>query len=180
MNPSIYEIKQVDLGRLFIMPCPDGDSLQADLSYYRTLGIRKVVSLLEVREAENCGVAQEEQLCQTLGLEFMQYPIRDRRAPTDQRSFKKIVTQLYSELRSGKNIAIHCYAGIGRTGVLSACLLIKDGMTPQEAVELLSQKRGCDMPQTQEQYDFLIDYEPNTGSDSDTSKCGGFWRRLFA
>lgn len=178
MNPTIYEVTQIGAGRLFIMPCPDADHLKDDLIYFRTRGVRAVASLLETREAESCGLEHEAALCKQVGLSFTHFPIRDRRVPTDEKAFQALVNQLYHSLYEGENLAIHCYAGIGRTGVLAACLMIKDGMTPQDAVDLLSEVRGHNMPQTQEQYDFLMDYQPD--AEAKAPRPPGFWRRLFA
>ncbi|AWF81293.1 hypothetical protein BTJ40_10945 [Microbulbifer sp. A4B17] len=57
------------------------------------------------------------------------------------------------------DIAIHCRAGIGRKGITASCLLIKDNMSSQEAIDMVSATRGIPIPDTQEQYDFICDYE---------------------
>ncbi len=160
MNPSIYEVKQIGSGYLYVMPCPRAEMLAEDLQYFQQMNIRKIVSLLENGEAAARGLTFEEHLCQQLGMEFTQYPIPDQHTPKKIRTFHTLVEQLYAELLSGKNISIHCFAGIGRTGVLAGSLLIRDGMPALDAIDLLSRIRGRDMPQTQEQYEFLthLDY----------------------
>ena len=56
---------------------------------------------------------------------------------------------------SGKNLAIHCYAGIGRTGLIAASILIKMGMQVDEALIKLSQTRGLRVPETIQQITWL-------------------------
>ncbi len=46
---------------------------------------------------------------------------------------------------------IHCRAGIGRSGMLAACVLVKAGLDPEAALQRVSEARGCPVPDTEEQ-----------------------------
>lgn len=50
-------------------------------------------------------------------------------------------------------IAIHCKGGKGRTGMVIACLLLKQGIkdSPSEALTLFAQKRTCRKESDEEQ-----------------------------
>ena len=37
-------------------------------------------------------------------------------------------------LRIGERVAIHCYAGLGRTGMIAARILVELGVTPSDAI----------------------------------------------
>ena len=63
-------------------------------------------------------------------------------------------------LSDGKNILVHCRQGIGRTGLVAACLLVKNGMSPGAAVDLVSAARGLPVPETTEQRDWIERYAP--------------------
>jgi len=63
--------------------------------------------------------------------------------------------------KTGKNIAIHCRAGIGRTGLSASCLLICDGYSAEAAMDMVSAARGVQIPDTEEQFDFICDFMPN-------------------
>lgn len=181
MEPQIYEVKSIGQGTLYIMPCPKADQLGDGLARLSQMGINKVVSLLEREEAVHLGAAMEGQLCEKLGMGFEQFPIRDRRTPKKPLQFRQLVDRLHNELNDGSNIAIHCYAGIGRTGLLAGALLLTDGMTLNNAVELMSDVRGHNMPQTQDQYEYLLDYASGEEALEPEPAVSGNWlRRLFS
>lgn len=183
MNPSIFKLKQIGNGNLYIMPCPRANVLAEDLTYYLSLGIDTIVCLLEKPEMIARGLALEERLCRELNLRFEHFPIPDRAIPNNLAAFRLLVDKLELELRQGQNLAIHCYAGIGRTGILAGNLLIRDGMSPQEAIELMSEVRGKNMPQTQVQYEFLVENEEQHAlidHDSTSLPARPWWQRLIS
>ena len=55
---------------------------------------------------------------------------------------------MFNSIIARKNIAIHCYAGIGRTGLIAASILIKQGMDVDTALIKLSKTRGLRVPET--------------------------------
>lgn len=183
MNPSIFKLKQIGMGDLYIMPCPRSQVLAEDLAYYMDLGINTIVCLLEKPEMIARGLALEERLCRELDIRFEHFAIPDRDIPSNLPAFRQLVNKLDNELRQGRHLAIHCYAGIGRTGVLAGSLLIQDGMHPQAAIELMSQVRGKNMPQTQTQYEFLVDNDEQhalVDHDSMNTPARPWWQRLIS
>jgi len=183
MNPSIFKLKQIGPGTLYIMPCPRASVLAEDMSFYMDLGINTVVCLLEKAEMIARGLALEERLCHELDLRFEHFPIPDRAIPSNLAAFRGLVDKLDLELKQGRNIAIHCYAGIGRTGILAGSLLIRNGIQPQEAIELMSETRGKNMPQTQVQYEFLVDNDEQHAlidHDSTSAPTRPWWQRLIS
>jgi len=59
------------------------------------------------------------------------------------------------EICAGKHVAIHCRAGIGRTGIIAGAVLLKTGKTAKEAFALISDARGVRVPDTEEQEKWL-------------------------
>jgi len=57
----------------------------------------------------------------------------------------------YNEAAGGLNTVIHCRAGIGRTGIVAAGVLLHCGFEPMKAFEHISRKRGASVLDTQEQ-----------------------------
>lgn len=159
MDVEIYPVKLIGQGHLYVMPCPQAPQLERDLNQLRDLGIHKIVSLLEVSEAERLGVVDESVMCERLGISFRQFPIRDHKTPVDPVKFRQLIDELEQELRAGQHIVVHCFAGIGRTGLVAGALLINDGLSMAAATDLLSDIRGSVVPQTHAQSNYLIDYE---------------------
>jgi protein-tyrosine phosphatase len=62
------------------------------------------------------------------------------------------------DLSRGKKVLIHCRQGIGRSGMIAACLLIDSGVPVEEALQTLSSKRGLPVPETEEQRRWLERY----------------------
>jgi protein tyrosine/serine phosphatase len=58
---------------------------------------------------------------------------------------------LDAELSHGENAVVHCRQGVGRSGLIAACLLISKGRSPGAALTELSQTRGLNIPETREQ-----------------------------
>ena len=177
MKPEIFEIRKVGAGLLSVMPCPRATHLEQDLNVLVQRRVDRVVSLLETEEAAHLGLAEEAAACKKLGMAFTSFPVRDMHPPANLRRFRQLSTQLHEELQQGKNIVIHCYAGIGRTGVLSGSILIRSGMSPRDAIELMSTIRGRNMPQTQEQYDFLLAEAEAPAAEPAAGRFSWLWKR---
>lgn len=45
------------------------------------------------------------------------------------------VAAIEQALAEGQRVAVHCAAGLGRTGTLLACYLVRQGVTPDAAIE---------------------------------------------
>ncbi|TXH79412.1 MAG: hypothetical protein E6Q85_00115 [Thiothrix sp.] len=183
MNPTVFHLQQIGAGNLYIMPCPRPHALAEDMTFYMDLGVHTIICLLEKTEMIVRGLALEAYLCDQLNLEFKHFPIVDRSIPNDLEHFHRFIESLYAELQQGRNLAIHCYAGIGRTGVVAGSLLIRDGCTPQDAIELMTRVRGYEMPQTPSQYNFLLKQPTRIVRNSlhtCTSTERPWWQRLIS
>ncbi|MFA0813789.1 protein-tyrosine phosphatase family protein [Microbulbifer epialgicus] len=140
------------------MPKPLADWLEYDVRHFVSLDVNVVVSLLEVPEEYELGLSAEEEVLAKHGINFIRHGVRDRGLPEPKMS-DLLIDQLYRLLVSGENIAVHCRAGIGRTGMVASCLLVKDRLSSQTAIDKVTAARGVSVPDTQEQYDFICDYE---------------------
>jgi hypothetical protein len=59
----------------------------------------------------------------------------------DLRSLFDVVRFAHNEWKSGKRILIRCQAGLNRSGLVTALVLVRDGYIPQEAIELIRERR---------------------------------------
>lgn len=154
-----YRVATVGKGTIYAMPCPVKGQLESVLGKLRAQGVSRIVSLLEPVEADKLGAGQEAELCQQVGLSYQNYPIKDFATAENQSKFVGFIDELYQLLLAGENIVVHCYAGIGRTGLTIGSILIRHGVPAKDAMDLMSEARGRNMPQTQEQYEYLLEFE---------------------
>ncbi|MBC9879300.1 tyrosine protein phosphatase [Bradyrhizobium sp. INPA01-394B] len=104
---------------------------------WKNSGVDVVVSLLEQEEVSELGLKREAELCRSRGIDFISFPIPDRGLPESRREASKIAQSLAAGLRDGRSAAIHCRAGIGRSSVIAACVLICSGIEAEEALALI-------------------------------------------
>jgi hypothetical protein len=53
-----------------------------------------------------------------------------------------IADWVYEEWKSGKKVLVRCQAGWNRSGLVTALALIKNGYTPQDAIDLIRARRS--------------------------------------
>jgi protein-tyrosine phosphatase len=135
-----------------------GDWLEDEMEAWRRAGIDTVFSLLTSEEEQDLDLKREAQEAKTHGMKFGSLPIPDRQVPTSESELSEALDRLDADLSAGKNVVVHCRQGIGRTGLVAACLLVKKGLTPGAAVDMLSAARGTMVPETDEQRHWIDQY----------------------
>jgi len=151
---EIYRVGVVPVGQLFIMPRPRAEVLQQDVQHYQSLGVDALLSLLEEAEAAELGLSAEAQTCGVAGLEFLTFPIADYSVP-QRGAFLTLVNDVAARLRAGQAVAVHCRAGIGRSGMVVCSVLGALGV--KDAIAEVSRARGIAVPDTAEQRTFIQD-----------------------
>jgi protein-tyrosine phosphatase len=129
-----------------------------ELASLKSRGVSDVVSLLTPSEEVELGLQSESQFCADLGLRFHRHPVPDRGIPP-QPGFDCFIASLMSHLTQEGFIAVHCRAGIGRSTVAAAALLRGLGISARDAIALISQARGFDVPDTEEQQAFILNLD---------------------
>lgn len=157
MASDLYWIDSDGPWRLAIMARPRaGDWLDDELAHWERSGVTTVVSLLEREEVQDLGLEVEPDICARRGIEFLTFPIEDRGVPEDRVAMKAFVRGLAS--RDGA-IAIHCRAGIGRSSLIAAAIMIARGMVPARALETIQAARGLPVPDTDAQRNWILGFE---------------------
>jgi protein-tyrosine phosphatase len=151
MIPDLFWIAGPWSGRLAIATRPRGDDWLADeVSGWRRAGIHVIVSLLESDEAGLLGLSEESKVAEAHGIRFISFPIPDRGVPASEPAAFSLIASVASALEEGKNIAVHCRQGIGRSGLIAASVLTS-GVSPEDAIKAVSSARGLAVPETSEQ-----------------------------
>jgi len=157
MKPDTYKIETIGRGFLAVMAKPvSGDWIEDEFIGIANAGITKMVSLLERHEEYEVGLQLEKELTQRNGMKFVSYPIHDRGLPSSVNDFSQFTHNLYHQIVGGSNTVIHCRAGIGRTGLVAAGVLLHSGLKAEEAFEKISAKRRVQVPDTEEQRNWII------------------------
>jgi protein-tyrosine phosphatase len=143
---------QTDKAKSAIVPRPRGSGwLDADIASLRADGIDVLVSGLSAEETDELLLADEAESCRQRGIEVISFPIIDRGLPTSREAFAALIEKLSERVDQGKSVGAHCRAGIGRSSVIIASLLIRRGLTADAAFDLISSARGFPVPDTPEQ-----------------------------
>lgn len=154
----LYWINQFASGNLAIMPAPRLDEqLEATIMAWKDEGADIVVSLLEPLEVPNL-IDAERALCEEFGVEFVSFPIRDKTVPDMSGPFAGIARQLADRIAAGASVAVHCRAGIGRSTVLAACILILLGVDGDVALDMIATARGVEVPETEAQRQWVLGF----------------------
>lgn len=124
-------------GKIYRSPLPGGsfDYGLTTIEEMQAVKISKVVVLVEEFEWWQRAKCDLPALYHARGIELFHYPVEDFNIPDDLESYFVAVQRVIEWAKSGENIAIHCFAGIGRTGTfLTAMTVDIFGWNPLEAV----------------------------------------------
>ena len=146
----------VKKGRLAGTPKPGIlTDVDYDMSALKRVGVTHLVNLMETRFSKK--------LLDKYQINGIHFPIKDMGVPSlhDAKAFCQHMESLMAE---GEVLALHCKAGLGRTGTMLAAILIWEGKTALEALE----KVRCIEPrwvQSEEQVEFLSDFAKDVEAD---------------
>jgi protein-tyrosine phosphatase len=156
LEPKLYWISNSSPGRLAISARPrGGDWLEDEIEGWRKQGIDVVVSLLTPSENEELDLKDEASFSKAKDIRFLSFPIEDRGVPPSSAKVEQLVAQLGSEIQQGRNVAVHCRQGIGRSSLISGALLISAGEDLEQVLKGIRKARGLDVPETPEQRKWL-------------------------
>ena len=109
------------------MPQPGGRApLELDLSFLSEQGVGLIVSANQ--EGIDAGAAA------AWGIDHVSLPVPDFEAPS-QEQMHEFVLLTGGRLDAGERVAVHCTAGLGRTGTYLAVWFVSEGMSADEAID---------------------------------------------
>jgi len=157
MLAEIFWVTTIGSARLATMPKPrGGDWLEDEIRSLREQGVDVLVSTLTDEEIVEVALADEPLYCMNNLIEFLRFPIPDHTAPPLDGKLSEFITGLSARIAAGKNIAIHCRAGLGRSTTIAACLMVSAEIDPLRACDLISAARGYTVPETEEQRNLVM------------------------
>ncbi len=111
-------------------------NLRRDLVACQEWGASGIVTFNQFEELEGLGVGDLGHHFMEAGFWWRQLPIIDMGVPDQE--FEEIWAvegkQIKASLVAGERVILHCLAGLGRTGMIAARLLVDMGMSPELAI----------------------------------------------
>ncbi|RYE30242.1 MAG: protein tyrosine phosphatase [Hyphomicrobiales bacterium] len=130
-------------------------ALRKDVSHLAQMGATGLLSLVEAKEFPE-GFADA---IRGVGLEWVHLPIPDFGVPDARFMDRWRALDLAHRLREGESWAIHCRAGLGRTGTVAALLLVENGARAADAIARIRREHDARAVETTAQAEFLIAQE---------------------
>ena len=153
-------------GKIGMCACPGGrrvrqpdyqpvEDLNQDLTSLKNLGANGLVSLIEESELQFLGLDILPIQVREHDLWWKHLPIKDMDTPSRlfEQRWPAESLALHESLQRGESLVMHCWAGLGRTGMMTARLLVEFGLDPRAAVLRVRDVRpGAIQTRKQEKY----------------------------
>ncbi|MFY1699830.1 protein-tyrosine phosphatase family protein [Solwaraspora sp. WMMA2101] len=149
--PTLFPIPAPAPARLSIVARPrGGDGLDDELRAVRAADVDILVCLLTLAERDELALTDEAAAATRAGLEFHAWAIADFGVP-DHQAIRPLLDLLATALRTGRHVAVHCRAGVGRSSLIAAALLTRLGIDTEQAWNVIARARGVPVPETAQQ-----------------------------
>jgi ADP-ribosyl-[dinitrogen reductase] hydrolase len=111
------------------------------INRFLEVGVRHFIDLTELGELVPYeAILSEESRAASITATYQRFPIRDVSVPRDAAHLGEILLTIDRRIREGGAVFVHCWGGVGRTGLVIACWLQEHGRTPEDALAELSRK----------------------------------------
>ena len=134
-------------------------------------GIDHFIDLTEPGElAPYAEIAEKEARPLGLAVGYERHPIVDQCVPRSPEQMARILDAIDAAMRDGKTVYVHCWGGVGRTGTVVGCWLVRHGHTGDAALcQIAEWWQGVEKvyrqpisPETSEQHEYVRDWtEPS-------------------
>lgn len=128
-----------------------------DLAAMRAMGVLRLILLVEDRELAAWGDPDIVEIGARAGVDVRRHPMADGSPPASLAAMDRILDQV-DETRASGDVVVACMGGVGRTGTVAACALVRAGSSAVEAIDAIRQLRHPTAVETEAQERFVRRY----------------------
>jgi protein tyrosine/serine phosphatase len=161
----------------------DSENTRRRMDAFLEAGVNTFIDLTQPNELmpyEN--ILKEQAEIYGVNASYHRFPIRDYSVPSSE-TMTAILNTIDKSINGGGCVYVHCWGGVGRTGMAVGCYLIRHGKPNEEAVAQVDQLyktrpaniRHPRSPETDEQIEFVRNWwdDPDTLNRNAKSFCEG-------
>jgi hypothetical protein len=152
----------VAAGRLLAGDFPGATARSDAVRRLRRLRWCGVTELIDLTLEHECRRAHYLELLED-GVRHRRFAIEDCSVPAPAR-MDEILAAIDGSISAGRVVYLHCAGGIGRTGTVVGCWLVRHGMSGAEAIDHIAERRidtpnqWLRSPATEEQREFVLSW----------------------
>ena len=125
-------------------------------------------------------IAQEQAHAEGIQVRWEPHPVVDMSVPRSAGEMTAILDAIDDALERGGTVYVHCWGGIGRTGTVVGCWLVRHGLTGDGALDQIAERwkhmeksrRHPRSPQTHQQRDYVRRWVEQVRSVAAVSQIG--------
>ncbi|WP_342363067.1 dual specificity protein phosphatase family protein [Terrarubrum flagellatum] len=128
-------------------------AIEAGTAALSAAGATAMITLVETAMLDAFGVPDLGAVAARAGLAWLHLPIADFSTPDTAflARWREEGRGIHARLDRGEAIAIHCRAGLGRTGTVAAMILVERSLQPREAIAAVREARPGTIETTEQQ-----------------------------
>jgi len=131
--------------KIILTPCPGTKEvdLTTSLKELKKSGAQAVLTFMTQAELEKNSLSGIGQSIKAQGMSWFHLPIEDDEAPESPffDAWQTAGPAIHRLIEQGKTIAVHCKGGSGRTGLVSAQILLERGESIEPVMKRIKQLR---------------------------------------
>jgi protein-tyrosine phosphatase len=101
-----------------------------------------------------------------IDIHYKRFTITDHDIPAPE-TMRAVLDEIDSALAAGRKVYLHCWGGIGRTGTVVGCYLIRHGHSGRDALKQMAEwwkdvpksRIWLHTPETTQQMDFILNWK---------------------
>jgi len=142
------------------------ETLCQRIDLFLEAGVNTFIDLTQSHELPSYeSILEEQAQIYCINASYRRFAIRDHSIPSSE-LMTSILDTIDETIKNGGCVYVHCWGGVGRTGMVVGCYLVRHGYTNQGAVDevnRLYKTRPGNLyyprsPESDEQVDFILNW----------------------